>query len=159
MHQQLAAARQRLAGVAKRVLPTEFVDWYRRRRATRRYLRTLGYEIYDRQVRMQLEDLEGRIAASRDGFYEQLVKDVVERSDLIIQELDRRIEGLAARHGKELRVLRRQVDALRTELGELREAIMGLREGAAPGRNERSDPARAASSASSRSNAPVAAID
>ena len=145
--------------MAKRVLPTEFVDWYRRRRATRRYLRTLGYEIYDRQVRMQLEDLEGRIAASRDGFYEQLVKDVVERSDLIIQELDRRIEGLAARHGNELRALRQQVEALRAELGELRGAIIGLREGVAPGGSEGSDSARATASPSSRSNAPVAAID
>ena len=104
----------RLRTLGKKLLPERFIHWYRRRRATRRYLRALGYELYDRQVRMQLEEFEGRIAARRDGFYEQLVRDVLERSELIIQELDRRIEGQGARHGKELRGLRQEVEALRS---------------------------------------------
>jgi hypothetical protein len=91
--------RRKLAGIAKRVLPKRFVRWYRRRRALRKYLRALAYEVYERQVRIELDDLEGRIAARRDGFYERLVKEVLERTDLILQELDRRIEGLTSRHG------------------------------------------------------------
>ncbi|HJP65633.1 MAG TPA: hypothetical protein VKA30_04935 [Actinomycetota bacterium] len=104
---------QFLRDLAKRVLPRRFVEWYRRRRAVRQYLRSLGYEIYDRTVRLELEDLEGRIAARRDGFYERLVRDVLERTELVLQELDRKIEGVSARHGNDLRELRHEVQALR----------------------------------------------
>lgn len=103
-----------LREIAKRVLPARVVEWYRRRRATKHYLRALGYEIYDRGIRMELDDLEGRMAARRDGFYEHLVKDVLERTELILQELDRKIEGVTARHGADLRELRAEVLDLRT---------------------------------------------
>jgi hypothetical protein len=103
----------RLRGIAKTILPDRSLHWYRRRRAIRNYLRELGVELYDRRVRLQLEDLEGRIIARREGIYEQLVKDVLDRTELIIQQLDRRIEGQGARHGKELRTLREEMDALR----------------------------------------------
>jgi hypothetical protein len=106
----------RLRAIAKAILPERFVHWFRRRRATRHYLRALGYELYDRQVQIPLEEFEGRIAARRDGFYEQLVRDVLERSELIIKELDRRIEGQGARHGKELRALREDVESLRNSM-------------------------------------------
>ena len=112
--------RRSLAGIAKRVLPRRFVRWYRRRRSLRKYLRALAYEVYERQVRIELDDLEGRMAARRDGFYDRLVKEVLERTDLILQELDRRIEGLTSRHGGELRRLRAEVDSLRSEVESLR---------------------------------------
>ena len=115
--------RRQAVALAKRVLPEESIDWYRRRRAVRRYFRALGHELYDRQVRMQLEELEGRIAARRDGFYQQLVKDVLERSELVIQELDRRIEALSARHGTELRAHRLELDGVRADLAALRERL------------------------------------
>jgi hypothetical protein len=104
---------QWLRDLAKRILPDPVVDWIRRRRAVRHYLKALGHEIYDRTVRLELDDLEGRIAARRDGFYERLVQDVLERTELILQELDRKIEGLTARHGNEIRELRVEVQALR----------------------------------------------
>lgn len=107
---------QFLRDLAKRILPKRFVEWYRRRRAVRQYLRSLGYEIYDRTVRLELEDVEGRIAARRDGFYEHLVRDVLERTELVLQELDRKIEGVSARQGNELRALRSEVQALRDAL-------------------------------------------
>jgi hypothetical protein len=109
----LFAMRRFVLTVAKAVLPDRVVDWYRRRRALRRYLKALSFEIYHRQVRLDREDLEGRVAARRDGFYEQLVKDVLERTELILQELDRRIEGVSARQGNALREIRRDVEALR----------------------------------------------
>jgi repressor of nif and glnA expression len=118
--------------MAKTVLPESFVHWYRRRRAIRRYLRELGYEIYDRQVRMQLEDLEGRILARRTGFHEQLVKDVLDRTDLVLQELDRRIEGLSTRHGKQLRELREEIAALRASVDALASRPDPARVGASP---------------------------
>jgi hypothetical protein len=111
---------------AKKVLPRPVLEWYRRRRATKHYLRALGYEIYDRGIRMELDDLEGRIAARRDGFYDHLVKDVLERTELILQELDRKIEGVTARHGAELR-------ELRVELLDLRTAIRALPQSASNG--------------------------
>lgn len=105
--------------IAKRLLPARLLGWYRRRRALRRYLRQLSFEVYGRQVRMDLEELEGRMAARRDGFYQQIVRDVLERTDLVLQELDRRIEGLNARHGAELGRLREEVAALREETAAL----------------------------------------
>jgi hypothetical protein len=107
---------QFLRDIAKKILPKPVLEWYRRRRAVRQYLRSLGYEIYDRTVRLELEDVEGRIAARRDGFYERLVQDVLERTELILQELDRRIEALTARHGNEIRELRSEVRAIRESM-------------------------------------------
>ncbi len=110
---------QFIRDIAKKVLPKRFIEWYRRRRALKHYLRALAYEIYDRGIRMELDDLEGRIAARRDGFYERLVKDVLERTELVLQELDRKIEGTGARQGSELRLLQAEVEGLRASLAAL----------------------------------------
>jgi hypothetical protein len=107
---------QRLTGFGKKVLPARFVHWYRRRRATRRYMQALGYEVYDRQVRMDLEDIEGRVIARREGFQEQVLKDVLARTDLVLHELDRKIEGVSTRHGKELRRLGADVQSLKEQI-------------------------------------------
>ena len=115
----LLAMSRSVSGVAKRVLPRRFARWYRRRRALRRYLRALSFEVYERQIRIDPAELEGRIAARRDGFYDRLVKEVLERTDLILQELDRRIEAVSARQGGELRKLRQEV-------AEVRAAVEGL---------------------------------
>src|SRR5919197_6247585 len=111
--------------VAKRVLPKRFVEWYRRRRALKHYLTALAYEIYDRGIRLELDDLEGRIAARRDGFYDRLVRDVLERTELVLQELDRKIEGLTARHGNELRHLQAEVTEIREALEAIRTSSAG----------------------------------
>ena len=108
--------RQWLLDIAKAILPDRSIDWYRRKRATRRYLEALGYEIYDRQIRLELEDLEGRVAANRAGFTEQIVKDILERTELVLQGLDRRIEGVSARHGQAIEDLRAELEGLRAEL-------------------------------------------
>lgn len=118
--------RQVLLTIAKAILPDRAITWYRRRRATRRYLQALGYEIYHRQVRLDLEDLEGQVAARRDGFTDRLVKDILERTELILQGLDRRIEGLSARHGGQLRDLTAELAALRAEVQALRADLEAL---------------------------------
>ena len=110
---------QFIRDIAKRILPKRFIEWYRRRRALKHYLRALAYEIYDRGIRMELDDLEGRIAARRDGFYERLAKDVLERTELVLRELDRKIEGTGARQGSELRLLQAEVESLRASLAAL----------------------------------------
>jgi hypothetical protein len=101
----------------KRILPRRMVNWIRRRLATRRYLKAISYELLARDTR--LDDLEAQIAARRDGFYDRLVQDVLERTDLVLQQLDRRIEGVSARHGERLH-------AVEEELRLLREAVERL---------------------------------
>jgi hypothetical protein len=114
--------RRWLLSLAKAVLPDRFVEWYRRRRALHRYLEAMSYEVYHRQVRLDrsdLEDLEDRVSARRDGFYQQMVKDVLERTDLVLQQLDRKIEGVSARQARELRALRAEIEDLRADLAGL----------------------------------------
>jgi hypothetical protein len=110
----MATMRRLLLSIAKAILPDRFIEWYRRRRALRRYLKALSYEVFHRQVRLDLQELEGSVIARRDGFYDRVARDVLERTELILQELDRRIEGVSARHGTQLRDLRNEVAELRS---------------------------------------------
>jgi chromosome condensin MukBEF ATPase and DNA-binding subunit MukB len=118
--------RQRLLNVAKAILPDRFIEWYRRRRAGRRYIQALGYQVYDREVRLELEDLEGRVAASRAGFTDRLVRDILERTELVIQGLDRKIEGVSARHGRSIRTLQGEMETLRAHAEALRTEVERL---------------------------------
>ncbi|HXF57849.1 MAG TPA: hypothetical protein VNO34_09845 [Actinomycetota bacterium] len=120
----MTAARELL----KRVLPEGTIAWYRRRRALRNWLREVAHELYDRQAKLQVEELEGRLLARRPDITARLTKDLLSRMDLVLQELDRKLEGLRARHGSELRALGEQVDALREELRALREEVAALGE-------------------------------
>jgi hypothetical protein len=104
-------------GVLK-VVPDRVVNKMRRRRATRKYLDALSWELLERETR--LDYLEGRVAARRDGFYSRMVNDVLERTEIILQELDRRIEGLTARTGERFQSIEEQIAALRSELARLR---------------------------------------
>jgi uncharacterized small protein (DUF1192 family) len=101
-----------------KLLPYRVVEWYRRKRAVRRYLKGLSVEVLERERR--LEHLEGRVAASQRGFYHQIVTDVLERTDIILQELDRRVEGVAARTEESVVGLEAEVAALRDEVAKLR---------------------------------------
>lgn len=106
--------------VAKKLIPQRLVSRIRRRKVTRQYLSALSYELLERETR--LDYLEGRVAARRDGFYERMVHDVLERTELVLQELDRRIEGLRARAGQRQDAVEEQLVQLREELALLRQA-------------------------------------
>jgi hypothetical protein len=138
----------RLRAFAKRVLPQRAVDWYRRRRQVRNYLKALGWELHERQRQLGTEEeIEERIAAQHDGFYQRMVREVLERTDLVLQQLDRRIEGVGARHDNELRALREDVAALRSSVESL---VAGPSTGmteAAPGAAPPTQPAPATSAA------------
>jgi hypothetical protein len=110
----------------KRLMPDEWVHAYRRHRMRRRYLRGLGYELYDRQVRLSLEDFEADVAERPSGFHDELARDVLARTDAVLQGLDRKIEGVSARHGTELRKLREDLEATRSELAALRDEVRAL---------------------------------
>lgn len=104
---------------AKKVLPEYVVDRYRRRRMLRRYMQSLSYELYDRQEKLDVEYLEGTVLARRPDLSERMMKDILERTDIVLQRLDRQIEGLRARHGNELRELREEMAAVRASLADL----------------------------------------
>jgi hypothetical protein len=104
-----------------KLLPYRIVEWYRRRRAIRRYMKGLSVEVLERERR--LEHLEGRVAASQRGFYHQIVKDLLERTDIILQELDRRVEGVAARTEESVVKMQTELTELRDEMGRLRDEL------------------------------------
>ena len=106
--------------IAKRIMPDSFVHWYRRQRAGYRYIQALGYELVDRNTRLDLETVDERVADGKAGFYERLAKEILERTEVVLQELDRKIEGVAAREGNEIRALRAEVESLRAELEKAR---------------------------------------
>ena len=111
----------RLRKFVIKLLPYRIVEWYRRRRAIRRYMKGLSVEVLERERR--LEHLEGRVAVSTRGFYHQIVTDVLERTDIILQELDRRVEGVAARTEESVAGLEAEVATLREEVGRLRKEL------------------------------------
>jgi hypothetical protein len=116
--------------LARKLLGERFTDWYRRRRATRRHLKAISYELLSREMR--LEAIEGGIAAERNDFYESRVADVMERTEILVQELDRRIEGLSARTGQRLSGLEGHIAELRDELDALRLSVEAARSVATP---------------------------
>lgn len=111
----------------KKVLPSRFIDSYRRRRALRTFMSELSYELYDRQIKLLVEDIEGSVLARRPAITDRLSKDLLTRTDLLLQELDRRIEGVRARQGEELRSLRNELAAVRDEMASLGEETAALR--------------------------------
>jgi hypothetical protein len=112
-----------LRNLAKKVLPGSVVERYRRRRTLRRYLRSLSYELYDRQAKLDVEYLEGTVLARRPDLSERMMKDILARTDIVLQQLDRQIEALRARHGNELRELRSEMEAVRASLAELERTL------------------------------------
>ena len=112
-----------LKAIVKKVLPRRAVDAYRRFHALRRYLRSLSHEIYDRDIRLRLEELEGTLMVRRPDITERIIKDVVNRTEVVLQQMHREIEGLRARHDGELRELREEVEQLRSALQELQVRI------------------------------------
>ena len=109
-----------------KLLPYRLVEWYRRRRSIRRYMKGLSVEVLERERR--LEHLEGRVAASQRGFYAQIVKDLLERTDIILQELDRRVEGVAARTEESVVKMQTELAELRDEIARLRDELGAARE-------------------------------
>lgn len=104
-------------------MPARTIDAYRRRRALRGYLRSIAHEVYDRNRTFELEELEGELLARRPDITGRLMKDLLLRTDILIQQLDRRVEALRARHGAELRELRHEIEDLRAALEALRTKV------------------------------------
>jgi hypothetical protein len=109
-------------GVALKVLPYETTDRIRRRRITRSYLRAMSYELVP----------DPRDAArppgtftQRDAYHARVAQEDLERMDVVLQILDRRIEAVSARATERLAALHRDLEALERELGRLEESAKG----------------------------------
>ena len=107
----------------KKFLPERHIESYRRRRAVRAYMRSLSHEIYDRQKQLRIEELEGKILARRPSLTHRLMKDLLERMDVVMEGFHRQLEGMRARQGSELRALREEVDSLRAAVEALRQEV------------------------------------
>jgi multidrug resistance efflux pump len=105
--------------VARRLVPDQVAQAVRRRRAAKRYLEEVSQEMLDRQAR--LDQLEGDVAARRDGLYERIVSDVVERTQVILKELEGRIDAVAARAERDLTALEGEVSELSEQVARIRE--------------------------------------
>src|SRR5438105_4199290 len=89
----------------------------RRRRAVRRYLGELSHEIHDRESR--LDSLERKVASEREGFHDRVVSDVLVRTEMILEQLDRRIEEVALRTSHDMAELERRLAELHDRLTRL----------------------------------------
>lgn len=152
---------QRFRDFLKRTLPRSVVNWLRRWLGTARYLRFMSYEVSRRQSRLEtgshLETLESRLAARRDGFYQQMAKEVVERTDLVLQQLDRKVEGQGARHAERLHALEDELARLRVAVDELRAVLQ--KTSAPPSEHPATHPARERAGRRSAERRKLAASD
>jgi len=118
-----------IKSLLKKLLPEPYLESYRRRRAVRAYMRSLSHEIYDRQKQLRIEELEGKILARRPSLTHRLMKDLLDRMDVVMEGLHRQLEGIRARHGSELRELREEVENLRASVEALRRELQGDTDG------------------------------
>jgi hypothetical protein len=117
-------ARTKAGRAAERFLGRTFPEAQsslRRRMAIRRYLAALSYEFGP-----PLPDLpsDGTVARPHT-FRDIVVQETLGRTDLIFQDLDRRIEGISARTTERVLEMRRRLVALHEELAQLEAAHRG----------------------------------
>jgi cob(I)alamin adenosyltransferase len=84
-------------------------------------MKALSYELVERDTR--LDDIDARVAIHSDGFYQQMVREILERTDVVLHELNRRIEGQGARHDERFQLLEEQIGELRSAIDRLQEAL------------------------------------
>ncbi len=118
-----------LKDLLKKLLPERYIESYRRRRAVRAYMKSLSHEIYDRQKQLRIEELEGKILARRPSLTHRLMKDLLDRMDVVMEGFHRQLEGMRARHGSELRELREEVEQLKASMEALRRELDRERNG------------------------------
>jgi hypothetical protein len=106
--------RMAIRRAAKELLPKRTAEWYRRRRINSRYLKSLGWELLQRKIPM--DALEGLATAPRSGLYEWVLREVLQQTDAILQQLDRRVEGTSARLDDKLVNVEEQLAQFRSEI-------------------------------------------
>src|SRR4051812_6917902 len=129
-----------LRATIKKYTPERTVNWYRRRREIRIYNRELGDNLWLQRLRTLDAQQSGKqltpeeaIADGNSGMWLQwAVWDIIERNDIVLKAMERKIEALTARHGQQIRNIKDDVQGLRDELEALRKEIGASREPAEP---------------------------
>jgi hypothetical protein len=114
----------------KRLAPERTIAWYRRRRELRIYNRELGDNLWLQRLRTLDAQKSGTPISAEDMVAEGnssgawlawAIHDIVERNDIVLKAMERKIEALSARHGQQLRNLRDELEGIQGRL----EAIQG----------------------------------
>ena len=123
-----------LRRAAKDLTPDKALAWYRRRRELRIYFNELGDNLW--LQRMQTLDAQrtGTPVPAEEtagpGTADQpiawAVHDLVERNDIVLKAMERKIEALTARHGQQIRNLRDDLAAVRDRLSAIQERLDAL---------------------------------
>jgi hypothetical protein len=124
----------------KKFTPERTVAWYRRRRELRIYNRELGDNLWLQRLRTLDAQKTGKAITAEEmvgegnsgAWLAWAVHDIVERNDIVLKAMERKIEALTARHGQQIRNLRDDVQGLRDDVDALRKEIAASREPAEP---------------------------
>jgi hypothetical protein len=114
--------------------PERFVMWYRRRREVRIYLHEMGDILWVQRLRTIELQQRGDPVSNEEMVMEGgtgawlawAVRDIVERNDIVLKAMERKIEALTARHGQQIRNLRDQVEAIQGHLSAIEGQLAAL---------------------------------
>ncbi|HEY7282390.1 MAG TPA: hypothetical protein VID47_12440 [Actinomycetota bacterium] len=127
-----------LRRTVKDLTPHRALAWYRRRRELRIYFNELGDNLWLQRLQTLDAQRTGKPVPAEEAGGDATgqpaawaIHDLVERNDIVLKAMERRIEALTARHGQQIRNLRDDVAALREQLDALRERLDAPAPGAA----------------------------
>jgi hypothetical protein len=123
-----------LRRTVKDLTPDKALAWYRRRRELRIYFNELGDNLWLQRMQtidaqrtgtpVPVEDPTSTGAPGQPAAW--AIHDLVERNDIVLKAMERKIEALTARHGQQIRNLRDDVAALREQLEAVQERLGAL---------------------------------
>jgi hypothetical protein len=123
-----------LRRTAKGLTPDKALAWYRRRRELRIYFNELGDNLWLQRMQtldaqrtgtpVPAEEMAGSGGTGQPAAW--AIHDLVERNDIVLKAMERKIEALTARHGQQIRNLRDDVAALRDQLTAIQERLDAL---------------------------------
>src|SRR6478736_3640348 len=129
-----------LRRTVKDLTPDKALAWYRRRRELRIYFNELGDNLWLQRMEtldaqrtgtpVPAEDAAAGGATGQPAAW--AIHDLVERNDIVLKAMERKIEALTARHGQQIRNLRDDVAAIRDQLSAIRERLDAPAPGAEP---------------------------
>jgi hypothetical protein len=123
-----------LRRTAKGLTPDKALAWYRRRRELRIYFNELGDNLWLQRMQtldaqrtgtpVPAEEMAGSGETGQPAAW--AIHDLVERNDIVLKAMERKIEALTARHGQQIRNLRDEVAGLRDQLSAIQEGLDAL---------------------------------
>ncbi len=129
-----------LRRTVKDLTPDKALAWYRRRRELRIYFNELGDNLWLQRMQtldaqrtgtpVPAEETAGSGGTGQPAAW--AIHDLVDRNDIVLKAMERKIEALTARHGQQIRNLRDEIAALRDQLATIQDRLDALSPDAAP---------------------------